>query len=158
MKSSGSRALPVFRSHTALTDTEFYLSCSLDLLFCKTDSSVFVQPNADLEKRLLSFFMHDSLPSWKLWYSSQPSLRVRNPTLFNLSWHDMLRRPLIIPVALPAHLLLSCSAHGLVYLQATVLFLYASIVFFSTETTWPIQVHLLLCIIPEIPSAQQLCN
>lgn len=67
VKSSGTRAVLVFWSHTVLTATEFFLSCSLDLLFCNWDSLFFVQPNADLEKRLLSFFMHHSLHSWKFY-------------------------------------------------------------------------------------------
>lgn len=51
----GGRFFPVIYSCTVLAATYFFLSCSLDLLFCKVSPFYFVQPSADLEKRLFSF-------------------------------------------------------------------------------------------------------
>lgn len=99
----------------------FYSASWLPPFFLSSSTWIWI---TDCSLSLCSILSH----SQKLYYIPLSLLfRVSNPTSFSLSSHDVLYRPLI-PVALPVHVLLNDSAHDLLHLQATVLFLYLSMV------------------------------
>lgn len=69
------------------------------------------------------------LHTWEHYYISLSLLfKLSNPSAFSFSSHDMIYRSVTVPSALPVHLLLNHSAHDLLHLQATVLFLKLSMV------------------------------
>lgn len=122
VKSSGSRALSVFQSSIVLTVFSAVL-----WIFCSASQVLQFQPFWCRFGEKIALFLYAAFFYVLEIFIFCLPLRVKNPTSFSFSWYNLPCKPLIIPVALPVHLLPNCSAHDLVYRQTATLFLCACI-------------------------------